>query len=89
MISSVALFWKPSIFVNVEVRKFIMKFLFLMGAPSRCTPSVSSDLVISFVVSRVGNCCCLLVRNCLGEMPLVEVRILHLSGRSMHPKGGP
>ena len=37
MISSVALFWKPSIFVSVEVRKFIMKFLLPMGVPSRRT----------------------------------------------------
>ena len=66
-----------------------MKFLFPMGVPSRRTPSVSSALVVSFVVSRVSVCCCLSVRNSLGEVPLVEVSILHLSGRSMHPKGGP
>ena len=45
-----------------------MKFLFPMGVPSRRTPSVSSALVVSFVVSWVSDCCCLLVRNCEYEM---------------------
>ena len=71
------------------MRNFITKFLLPMGVPSNRTPFVSSALVVSFVVRRVRDFCCASGRNSRGDRPLVNVKILHLSGHNMHPNWGP
>ena len=71
------------------MRNFITKFLLPMGVPSNRTPFVSSALVVSFVVRRLRDFCCASGRNNRGDRPLVDVKILHLSGHNMHPNGDP